>query len=250
MTHHPPVHVLALGTSGLELLEAPLRKAMREGGFDPVSVIVPGYDQWRAQLHAPDSNRPSNPPDVVLAILDGEDLLSGLLNDIARDVKVAAAQIRDGIWPDIVPTLDRGLRTHPTSEFIVTTVLHPPGDMLGSLACGSHSAWGQAIDSLNDKLADWADRNSRAHLLDLNELLMQHGLRTMRDGRLWSLARCRWSRAGLRLIAERATSVLRAIHNRQRKCLVLDLDHTLWGGAAGELGTSHIELGHEGIGLA
>ena len=52
------------------------------------------------------------------------------------------------------------------------------------------------------------------------------------------------------LLASEYANFIAARWGAVRKCIVLDLDNTLWGGVIGEDGMTGIQLGHEGIGLA
>lgn len=52
-------------------------------------------------------------------------------------------------------------------------------------------------------------------------------------------------------VASRIMDIVCAIQGKFKKCLILDLDNTLWGGVIGDDGYEKIELGHElGIGKA
>jgi FkbH-like protein len=51
-------------------------------------------------------------------------------------------------------------------------------------------------------------------------------------------------------VAEATASLIGALYGRMRKCLVLDLDNTLWGGVIGDDGLEKIEIGTLGIGRA
>src|SRR6185369_11270927 len=70
------------------------------------------------------------------------------------------------------------------------------------------------------------------------------------DARLWYLARSRWSRLAVREVARRYAAAVAAQLGMMRKCLVLDLDNTLWGGIVGEDGAVGLRLGEEGPGRA
>ncbi len=85
---------------------------------------------------------------------------------------------------------------------------------------------------------------------DTAALAAQAGFRNWFDARLWYLARCRLSREAMKALAQSTVSLLRGWMGLTRKCVVLDLDNTLWGGVIGEDGIEGIALGEEGIGLA
>ncbi|MFQ5494929.1 MAG: HAD-IIIC family phosphatase [Phycisphaerae bacterium] len=242
-----PASVLVLGTSGLDLLAGPLRERLTAGGqSDAVEIEIAGYDQWRARL----MNSTGPPPALVVIVLDGEDLFFPWMDRVVTDPAGAAGAIRDELSSDITATLSAGINNHPDAQFIVVAPAVPTSLVPGSLAAASHAAVSEAVEDLNRTLRAWAGETGRAHLIDTRTLFTRHGERTLRDRRLWALARCRWSREGLCLLADRVASLWRAIRGLTRKCLVLDLDNTLWGGVIGEAGATGIELGHEGLGLA
>jgi FkbH-like protein len=51
-------------------------------------------------------------------------------------------------------------------------------------------------------------------------------------------------------VAHRILSIIAAMNGKIKKCLVLDLDNTLWGGVIGDDGIENIQIGSLGIGKA
>ena len=97
---------------------------------------------------------------------------------------------------------------------------------------------------------DLAAGNQRVKIVDFAGFVAQHGQQALGDDRLWHLGRMRLGRAGLGHLAAFYVRYLSALLLPRRKCLVLDLDNTLWGGVLGEDGVEGIAIGQEGIGLA
>ena len=85
---------------------------------------------------------------------------------------------------------------------------------------------------------------------DTAALAASIGYRNWFDPRLWYLTRCRLSQEAMKSLAVSAACLLRAWKGQTRKCVILDLDNTLWGGIVGEDGVEGIVLGEEGMGLA
>lgn len=50
------------------------------------------------------------------------------------------------------------------------------------------------------------------------------------------------------LVAKRVIDIISAIQGKFKKCVILDLDNTLWGGVVGDDGLEGIQLGH-GLGI-
>ncbi len=91
-------------------------------------------------------------------------------------------------------------------------------------------------------LATFRD-SPRVSLFDLDLALARHGLEGIANPRLHYLARMPWHESALPAVAEELLRHLRAISGRSRKCLVLDLDNTLWGGVLGEDGIWGVRVG-------
>ncbi len=87
-------------------------------------------------------------------------------------------------------------------------------------------------------------------VVDVETLIESVGAERWHDARMWYLARIRLSAHAHRLLASQYASFIAARWGDVRKCIVLDLDNTLWGGIIGEDGMTGIQLGHEGIGFA
>jgi FkbH-like protein len=67
---------------------------------------------------------------------------------------------------------------------------------------------------------------------------------------MWYLGRAPLSAEAMQLLARTHATFVRAVSGIPRKCLVLDLDNTLWGGVVGEEGISGIKLGQSYPGSA
>jgi FkbH-like protein len=65
---------------------------------------------------------------------------------------------------------------------------------------------------------------------------------------MWYLASNRFSVVGEKLLVKKVHEFIRPFHTVSKKCLVLDLDNTLWGGVIGEDGIDGIQLEDHGEG--
>jgi FkbH-like protein len=81
--------------------------------------------------------------------------------------------------------------------------------------------------------------------LDFARMALEMGLRRLYDARLDAIARTPFSVPAQIEMARRLARLIRAIHVPPVKCLVLDLDNTLWGGVIGEAGLGGIEVGDD-----
>lgn len=114
---------------------------------------------------------------------------------------------------------------------------------LGNL--NSVDARGQVnfIMRLNDAFSQYAQQNKKFLVNDIFYLSSWLGLKQWFDPAFWYSYKYAMSYDAMGHLAENITSLIKAVYGKSKKCLVLDLDNTLWGGVIGEVGVGQIQLG-------
>lgn len=87
-------------------------------------------------------------------------------------------------------------------------------------------------------------------LIDLCYLQEKYGIDALRDSRMYYTAKLPVSTKMLPEVAKQVVDVIKAVRGKLKKCVVLDLDNTLWGGVIGDDGIENIQIGELGIGHA
>lgn len=105
------------------------------------------------------------------------------------------------------------------------------------------------IGELNRRLAAALAEIAGVHVLDVAGAQWQVGLGSWFDDKMAVIAGLPYAAAAHPVLADTVGRTLRALVTPPRKCLVVDLDNTLWGGVLGEDGADGIKLGpdHPGI---
>ncbi|MEG1368207.1 MAG: HAD-IIIC family phosphatase [Hydrogenoanaerobacterium sp.] len=106
------------------------------------------------------------------------------------------------------------------------------------------------LRKLNVLLMDEAQQNKRVYLIDLSALQNQLGRTVLFDEKYYCAAKMPLSLASLPYVAKQVLDVINALRGKIKKCIVLDLDNTLWGGVIGDDGMSGIQIGELGAGHA
>jgi FkbH-like protein len=83
-------------------------------------------------------------------------------------------------------------------------------------------------------------------LFDVSALANSVGLIDWHDPVQWNLAKLPFAVDMIPLYAEHLARLIAAVRGKSRKCLVLDLDNTCWGGVIGDDGLAGIVLGQGG----
>jgi FkbH-like protein len=111
--------------------------------------------------------------------------------------------------------------------------------------------WSRAnlIRSINLVLTG-AAREENVSLFDLDYAASEFGLRRWHEDRHWYQSKQPFAPDAFGLVAFQAARFLGAMKGTAKKCVVLDLDDTLWGGVVGDDGLAGIHLGDDPEGEA
>lgn len=101
------------------------------------------------------------------------------------------------------------------------------------------------LSRLNLEFAKEAQANSSLYINDINYLSASIGLQNWFDKNLWFTAKYAVGFDAIPALANNIVNVISAILGRTKKCLVLDLDNTCWGGVIGDDCLNGIRLGNE-----
>ncbi len=126
-------------------------------------------------------------------------------------------------------------------QLILQTIAAPPGQVFGSF---DRSVGGtmRDIDALNSAIVALGQERGCA-LLDVATLAETVGTGRFHDPVAYSLYKLPFAPEIAPLFCDWIARLLAAARGKSRKCLVLDLDNTLWGGAIGDEGLEGIILG-------
>ncbi len=101
------------------------------------------------------------------------------------------------------------------------------------------------INRLNEEFAKSSREIKNLYINDINYLSAYLGLRDWFDRSLWYQAKYALSLQAIPDLAYNICKIVNAIFGKTKKCLVLDLDNTCWGGVIGDDGLNGIEIGRE-----
>ncbi len=114
---------------------------------------------------------------------------------------------------------------------------------LGNLESSLPGGQAQYVARLNAALADRARSTPGFYVNDIHYLAARFGLDRWHDRGFWYSYKSALHYDAIPLLAASVASIVKAIFGKSRKCLVLDLDNTLWGGVIGDDGVHGIQLG-------
>ena len=124
---------------------------------------------------------------------------------------------------------------------IQDTFVEPAERVFGNYEIKTPISTTHYVRKLNAMMSESAP--SFVHFNDVDYLAAFHGRGRWRDWKLYDLSKSPVSYENLVPLSRSLASVFAAALGRSRKCLVLDLDNTLWGGVIGDLGPEGVAIG-------
>jgi FkbH-like protein len=118
----------------------------------------------------------------------------------------------------------------------------------GSFADRLENSFTWQVRKLNYELMKLARDRADLFICDLGALQNKLGRDRMFDPAIYTSSEMVLSLDGVPHAASRIIDLIGAASGRIKKCLILDLDNTLWGGVIGDDGLENIQLGH-GLGI-
>jgi FkbH-like protein len=232
-----PVRLAVLASSTVEhLLPAMRVGALRRGLW--LSTFVPAYGQYSQDLMNPQSELHEYRPDTVLFALDSRHILG----KIDAGISAAEAELRlDTICENLLRhwTMARDAFGCRVIQQTFLPVFHP---LFGNNEQRMPMSPAGAIERLNTRLRALSEAEG-VDLLAVDTYAAQDGTRAWHDLPLWHRAKQEIHPAATVFYGDLLARLLAAQQGRSYKCLVLDLDNTLWGGVVGDDGLEGIVLG-------
>ncbi len=119
--------------------------------------------------------------------------------------------------------------------------LRPLGNLEGSAAYGRINF----LMRLNAEFANFARTHSRFLIHDIHYLSAQVGLNAWFEPMYWYSFHTALSPTATVALAQSLAAMVKSVYGKSKKCLVLDLDNTLWGGVIGDDGVQGLVLGRD-----
>ncbi len=224
----PALRLAMIGSSTLAHLVPAIRVSALRRGFR-VDVFEGHYGVYMQELAARGSELHAFKPDVVLLALDAHHIASSE----GANTETALATMRS-CWRLITEELH--------AVVLQQTVLPVFPPLLGNNEHEMTNSPAHLIADLNQQLRP-AAREAGVRLLAVDHLAEKWGTRSLFDPALWHRSKQEIHPTAAPLWGDHVGRILGAVRGLSSKCLVLDLDNTLWGGVVGDDGIEGILLG-------
>lgn len=237
-----PIRVALLASTTVDHFSDILRFWLACDGFAANIWIAP-YDTTTQTILDETSELYSFSPDVIW--------IFSTHRDVRLSIPLGDA---DAVMPAINSTIEtntalwKSIQSRLSCAIIQNNADIPPGDSLGNFS--GQATWSQrnALRRYNLELS--ASAPSGIVIFDLDQIASNFGRARWVDQRYWYHSKHAFAFEACGNVAFQGARVIAGLKGKAKKCLVLDLDNTLWGGVIGDDGLSGIRLGNGADGEA
>ena len=237
------LRVAFLRTYTVEMIEPILRLRLLLEGYNP-EFFFGDYNQFTQEILNRESALYSFNPNIVIIMMRIEELLPGFIDDFGSKPYPE--------WEDIIrstvhqlgvlaETLEKNLR----AQIIFQNISLPKNIYFGLYDTQNAEGQSYLIHKFNHQLAVEFKARQGVFIWDFNRLILNKGYENIYDPKMWYTSKNPFKQSAYPQIADDMLKYIMSALGRIKKCIVLDLDNTLWGGIAGEDGLEGVSLGHD-----
>ena len=200
-----------------------------------------GYNQYNEEILNNKSKLYSFSPDICFLILDIRNILGDLFySPYNLSVEKRKEFIQNKV--DELVDLAKSFIEKSNSKLVISNFIIPTYSPYGIFENKTNYGLREMVFDLNYKLSNaWKNENS-IYLYDLNGFVSRFGQNNVFDYKQYFFGDIKISLNYIPFLANDLLGFIKPVLGLNKKCIVLDLDNTLWGGIVGEDGFNGIKL--------
>ena len=193
------------------------------------------YNQIDHEVFNIDSNLYSSPHDYIIVLRSTEHLLNAFYKtELSARSSFADTQI------EYLQSLLNQITSKCKSKIILNTYFELNDAVFGNYSTKVKSSFLYQVRLLNVALMKLAEENKNLYLLDMAAIVAHRGYTSSFDSKLYIGSDIAYNLDVLPTIAQNIHSIIQSVNGQFKKCLILDLDNTMWGGIVGDDGSNYL----------
>ena len=201
-----------------------------------------GYNRYNEEILNSKSKLYSFSPDVCFLILDTRNILGDLFY---YPYNLSVDKRREFIQNKIneLNNLIKSFKEKSNSKLVISNFIIPTYSPYGIFETKTDYGLQEMVFDLNHKLNNICRDENSIYVYDINGFVSKHGEENVFDFQQYFFGDVKISLSYIPILANDLLGYIKPTLGLNKKCIVLDLDNTLWGGIVGEDGFNKIKLG-------
>ena len=224
-------------------LEETIRVKSAEKNIECVTYMG-GYNQYNQEILNQESNLYKFSPDITFLIIDTRNIFGDLFH---FPYSISVSERKNFVEQKLkeIQNLANTFTGRTKSKLVIANFAIPTYSSHGIFETKTEYGFHQMINDLNHGLiASFVNSNS-IYVYDFNGFVSQYGEDNIFDYKQFFFGDMKISLDYIPYMANDLMGYVISHLGLSKKCIVLDLDNTLWGGIVGEDGFNGIRLGPE-----
>jgi len=210
---------------------------------------VAGYNQYNQEILDKKSGLYSFSPDITFLILDTRSIFGDLFH---FPYSVTKSERENFVNEKITEIINLIIKFNETSDskLVITNLSLPHYSPHGIAETKTNYSFHDAIIDFNKKLKEKLLNINSAYVFDFFKFVTKHGENNVFNFQNYLFGDIKISLDYIPYLANEFMPYIISFLGLTKKCIVVDLDNTLWGGIVGEDGFDGIRLGPQPPGNA
>lgn len=208
-----------------------------------INIFDGEYNQWRQEILG--DKLYEFDPDLIFIFTD----FFGMDQDLFFNSKDNSNldELKDNILGELFDYVNK-LKGNTTAKIVISNSVKVYPSLMGVMEGKISSELHKTITDFNRNLLEKTKDDSQVFVFDLDLWLSNVGKDKYWCDKYFYLADMKLSPLVMPFLAEELMHYVVPLFSKKKKCIVLDLDNTIWGGIIGEDGVNGIKLGPENDG--
>lgn len=238
------IKVALLGDTATQFLIQAIRGTGYDCGLD-LQMWEADFNQIERQVFDPSSELYEFKPDLVIIFHSSHKLLAKYNKQKPEQYNsLATGQL------ELTENICTALNSNLTTKILYYNYAEIDDSVFGNYANKIESSFLFQLRKLNYELMVFAGKQSNFYICDISTIQNQVGKNAFFQTSVYINTEMVLSLDVLPAIAAKTVDLIAAMYGKFKKCLILDLDNTMWGGIIGDDGLENIQIGSLGIGKA
>ncbi len=238
------IKVAVLGDTATQFLTQTIKGLGYDNGLN-LKIWEADFNQIERQIYDLSSELYAFKPEIVIVFQSSHKLL-GKYNKLQLEQHLGFASNElaaiDNIYSNLTSNIDTKVVYYNYTEI--------DDAVFGNYANKTESSFLFQLRKLNYELMSLASKKANLYLCDISSIQNQVGKLNFFQASIYISTEMVLSIAILPKVAAKTIDLINALNGTFKKCVILDLDNTAWGGVIGDDGLENIQIGSLGIGKA
>lgn len=243
-TAFPQKKLAVLGDTATQFLV----KALRGYGYEAelnLDIYEAEYNQIDHEIIDSTSELYTSNPEYVIIFQSTQKLLNNYF-ETAHAGKNKFAEERLSQIRNFIATINERMKC----KVIFFNFGEINDNIFGNFSNKLDFSFSYQVRKINLELMDMCRETKNLYINDVCTLQNMYGIDFAFDPKLYVTSDLTLSLDFTAVVAKSVVDIIQSLVGKSKKCLILDLDNTLWGGIIGDDGIEGIQIGELGIGKA